>query len=206
MQLIRSPWSDPARNCALEEQLMKERSDDVLLLYINSPAVVVGRHQTIAAEVDCKFCAAHGIAIARRISGGGAVYHDGGNINYAFVVNIPGGVLALDCDFTSPVAAALRELGVDAVVGSRKEIRCGEYKISGTASHVWRRRLLFHGTLLHNANLQWLQLALRGNPTLRGKGVASTPDKVANISPLLPAGETTEQFLLRMAKKILSAC
>jgi lipoate-protein ligase A len=199
MQIIRSPWSDPFRNCALEERLLKESSNDILLLYINSPAVVVGRHQTVAAEVDCRFCEDHHIAVARRISGGGAVYHDEGNINYAFTVSSADGTLALDRDFTAPIAAALRALGVDAVVGSRKEIRCGGYKASGTASHVWRRRQLFHGTLLHNANLRWLELALRGNPAVRGKGIASVPDKVVNISSLLPVRETTEQFLLRMA-------
>ncbi|MDR2814059.1 MAG: lipoate--protein ligase family protein [Prevotellaceae bacterium] len=198
MQIMRSLWNDSARNCALEERLLKERSDDTLLLYINSPSVVVGRHQTIAAEVDEQFCAERHIPVVRRISGGGAVYHDEGNINYAFIVNT-GGALALDRDFTAPMVAALRAFGLDAVAGSRKEIRCGGYKISGTASHVSGSRQLFHGTLLHNANLQWLERALKGNPALRKKGIPSIPDKVANIAPLLPAHETTEQFLRRIA-------
>jgi lipoate-protein ligase A len=199
MKIIRSSWSDPVRNCALEEQLLRERSDDVLLLYINSPAVVVGRHQAVAAEVDERFCAAHHIAVARRISGGGAVYHDEGNVNYAFIVNCADNLLALDRDFTGPIVAALRSLGLDAVAGGRGEIRCGDYKISGTASHVSRNRQLFHGTLLYNANLQWLERALKGNPALRGKAVASVPDRVANISSLLSSHETTEQFLLKIA-------
>ncbi|MDR1416855.1 MAG: lipoate--protein ligase family protein [Prevotellaceae bacterium] len=198
MQIVRSPWSDPFHNCALEERLLKESGEDVLLLYINSPAVVVGRHQTVAAEVSCRFCEERHIAIARRISGGGAVYHDEGNINYAFIVNSAGGTLALDRDFTAPMVAALRAMGVEAAVGGRKEIRCGRYKVSGTASHVSHRRQLFHGTLLHNTNLQWLAQALKGNPAARGKGIASVPDEVINISSLLPTHETTEQFLLQI--------
>jgi lipoate-protein ligase A len=197
MQLIRSPWSNPFRNCALEASLLKECSDDVLLLYINSPSVIVGRHQTVAAEVDEQFCAEHNIPVVRRISGGGAVYHDEGNVNYAFIVGT-GDALALDRDFTAPIVAALRTLGLEAVAGDRKEIRCGGYKISGTASHASGNRQLFHGTLLHSANLQQMERALRGNPALRGRGVPSVPDKVANIAPLLPVRETTEQFLLRM--------
>jgi lipoate-protein ligase A len=199
MLVIRSPYTDPADNCALEARLLRERSDDAVLLYINSPSVMVGRHQTVAAEVDERFCAEHHIPVVRRASGGGAVYHDEGNVNYAFIVNT-GRALALDRDFTAPIVAALRTLGLDAVAGSRKEIRCGGYKISGTASHVSGNRQLFHGTLLHNANLQQLERALKGNPALRGKGIPSTPDKVANISSLLPLNETTEQFLLRVAE------
>ncbi|MDR3366832.1 MAG: lipoate--protein ligase family protein [Prevotellaceae bacterium] len=201
MQIIRSPWSNPFRNCALEASLLKECSDNVLLLYINSPSVIVGRHQTVAAEVDEKFCAENNIPIVRRISGGGAVYHDEGNVNYAFIVNNTDGALelALDYAFIAPIVAALRALGLDAVVGDRKEIRCGGYKVSGTASHVSGSRQLFHGTLLYNTNLQQMERALKGNPALRGKGIPSIPDKVANIAPLLPVRESTEQFLLRIA-------
>jgi lipoate-protein ligase A len=198
MQIIRSPYIDPASNCALEERMFRERSDNVLLLYINSPSVIVGRHQTIAAEVDEQFCAERNIPVLRRISGGGAVYHDEGNINYAFIVNTAR-ALALDRDFSAPIVAALRATGLNAVAGSRKEIRCGGYKVSGAAAHVAGGRMLFHGTLLHSANLQWLERTLMGNPSLRGKGIPSVPDKVANIASLMASSQTTEQFLTQIA-------
>ena len=178
--------------------MLRERSDNVLLLYINSPSVIVGRHQTIAAEVDEQFCAEHNIPVVRRISGGGAVYHDEGNVNYAFIVNTDC-ARALDRDFSKPIVAALRAMGLDATAGSRKEIRCGGYKVSGAAAHVSGGRMLFHGTLLYSANLQWLERALKGNPALRGKGIPSVPDKVANIASLMTSGETTVQFLTRIA-------
>ena len=85
MKLILSPWHSPVRNCALEEYMVTERHDDVLLLYRNTPSVILGRNQTVAAEIDGDFCRAHGIEVVRRLSGGGAVYHDLGNLNFPFL-------------------------------------------------------------------------------------------------------------------------
>lgn len=202
MQIIISPFNSPTLNCALEEQLLTERQDDVLLLYINTPSVVVGRYQTVEAEADVEYCKANGIEVVRRISGGGAVYHDEGNINYAFIVS-KNDALALDRDFTAPIIAALQHLGVKASVGKRKEIRCGEYKISGTAAHVSRSRQLFHGTLLYNTDLQKLQKALQGKASLRGRGIASVPDRVKNIADILQSSDTAEMFLQRLKDFLL---
>ncbi|MDR3296675.1 MAG: lipoate--protein ligase family protein [Prevotellaceae bacterium] len=196
--IILSPHSQASQNCALEQQLLAERSDDLLLFYVNAAAVVVGRNQTMEAEVDVDFCAAHGIEVVRRISGGGAVFHDLGNINFAFIVNADTSTPALDRNFLAPVVAALQSLGVPASVGLRHDIRCGGYKISGTASHVSRGRQLFHGTLLHRVNLDLLHLALNGKTTLRGRGVASFPDRVANIASLVRSDESTPDFLRQL--------
>lgn len=95
------------RNCALEEYMVTERHDDVLLLYRNTPSVILGRNQTVAAEIDGDFCRAHGIEVVRRLSGGGAVYHDLGNINYAFVSNKEASPV-LDRDFLRPVVTLCR--------------------------------------------------------------------------------------------------
>ena len=142
MELILSPWHSPVRNCALEEYMVTERHDDVLLLYRNTPSVILGRNQTVAAEIDGDFCRAHGIEVVRRLSGGGAVYHDLGNINYAFVSNKEASPV-LDRDFLRPVVTLLQVLGVKATTGKRKELLAGGRKISGTASHVTRNRHLF---------------------------------------------------------------
>ncbi len=202
MQIIISPFNNPTQNCALEELLLTERQDDVLLLYINTPAVVVGKYQTVEAEADVDFCGANRVEIVRRISGGGAVYHDEGNVNFCFIVS-KNNSLALDRDFTAPIVAALQHLGVNASTGKRKEIRCGEYKISGTAAHVSRDRQLFHGTLLYRADLQKLQSALQGNASLRGKGIASVPDRVKNIADILQSNEPVEVFLQKMKNFLL---
>lgn len=202
MQLILSPWNQPQLNCALEEYLLTERPGDVLLLYINLPSVIVGRNQSVEAEVDTDYCRRHGIPVLKRLSGGGTVYHDEGNINYAFLCD-KGDTPALDRDFGTPVVRALEALGVPASVGPRRELLCNGFKISGTASHITRTRLLFHGTLLHRTDLERLGRILRGDPARRGKGVASIPSPVGNIAPYSGAKESTDAFLQRLAAVFL---
>jgi len=195
MLLLRSLSDSPAYHCALEEYLLTERPEkDVLLFYINRPSVIIGRNQTIEAEADVAYCRRQGIEIVRRMSGGGSVYHDRGNINYAFITD-KNATPVLDRDFTAPVVEALASLGIRATVGRRKELLCDGYKISGTASHVTRTRQLFHGTLLYDSDLSALSLALRGDRSRRGKGVPSVPSPVINLKGLRPAAETTEDFL-----------
>ena len=105
MKIIISPWNSPAQNCALEEYMITERPDDVLLLYSNRPSVINGRNQTVAAEIDETFCRTHQIEVVRRLSGGGAVYHDYGNINYSFIANKEASPV-LDRDFLTPIRTA----------------------------------------------------------------------------------------------------
>lgn len=202
MQLILSPWNIPWRNCALEEYLLTERPGDVLLLYINLPSVIVGRNQSVEAEVDTEYCRREGIPVLKRLSGGGTVYHDEGNINYAFVCD-KGNTPALDRDFATPILRALEALGVPATVGPRRELLCVGLKISGTASHITRTRVLFHGTLLHRTDLGRLGRVLRGDPARRGKGVASVPSPVGNIGRYSDPQESTSAFLERLAGVLL---
>ena len=198
MLLLRSISDSPAFNCALEEYLLKERpAGDVLLFYINRPSVIVGRNQRIEAEVDTGYCCEHGIEVVRRLSGGGTVFHDYGNINYAFIAD-KGSVPVLDRDFGVPIVAALRANGIEATIGARKELLAAGYKISGTASHVTRTSQLFHGTLLHRTDLERLDYTLRGDRSLRGKSVASVPSPVTNIASITGTEETTETFLSRL--------
>ena len=198
VRLVRSISDSPVLNGLLEEHLLTERPlGDVLLFYINRPSVIVGRNQRIEAEVDTDYCLRHGIEIVRRLSGGGTVYHDYGNINYAFIVDKDERPV-LDRDFATPIIDALRPLGVEAVSGERKELLVGGYKISGTASHVARTRILFHGTLLHRTDLGALDRALRGDVSKRGRKVASVPSPVMNLATLTGEQETTEHFLGRL--------
>jgi lipoate-protein ligase A len=195
MRVMRSASDSPAYHCELERQLLAARpGEDVLLLYVNRPSVIVGRHQQIEAEVDVAYCRRHGIEIVRRISGGGAVYHDRGNINYAFVVD-RGATPALEMDFASPVQAALRLFGIAATVGARRDLWVDGRKISGTASFVTADRILFHGTLLHRTDLTHLARALHGDPAKRGRHIASVPARVMNLSEMAGPECSTEQFM-----------
>lgn len=197
MKVLVSPSRSPHENLAAETALVTGRRDDVLFLYINTPSVIVGRNQLPAAEADLAYCAAHGIPVLRRLSGGGAVYHDGGNINWAFVTDAAASVL--DADFLSPVVAALARFGVRAEAGPRRELLVGGLKISGTAAHVTRGRQLFHGTLLFDTDLAAMRRALGGDRSLRGKHVASVPSPTANLRPLLAEPLTAGEFLHRLA-------
>ncbi|MDR0844173.1 MAG: lipoate--protein ligase family protein [Tannerella sp.] len=199
MQLLKSRSDSPAYNAALENDLLTglPEPEEVLLFYINRPSVIVGRNQQIAAEVNTAYCQAHGIEVIKRISGGGTVYHDYGNINYAFITR-KGSTPALEMDFATPIIAALQSLGVTATAGKRKELLINGKKISGTASHVTRNRILFHGTLLHRSNLEQLSFALQGDPLLRGRRIASVPSPVVNISDITGTTETTEVFLKQL--------
>ena len=199
MKIIVSDTNAPEANLAEEIKFMTERSEgDVLFLYINSPSVIVGRNQLPEAEADLSYCAQHNIPVIKRASGGGTVYHDLGNVNYAFICDTEQG-RALDRDFSTPVVAALDSFGTRATIGARKELLVDGKKISGTASHISRGRQLFHGTLLFDTDLNHLQHALNGDKSLRGKHVASVSSEVTNISGLLEQKITAPQFMERLA-------
>jgi lipoate-protein ligase A len=211
MQIIRSISDVPADNFALEKYFLSACTSDFLLFYVNRPSVIVGRNQQIEAEVNIAFCRENGIEIVRRISGGGTVYHDYGNINYAFIGHrktIP----VFDENFTHPLLAALQSLGIPVSVGARKELLVNGKKISGTAAHVTGERILFHGTLLYQTDLNKMQQALQGESSLRGKRIASVPSPVVNIFDIVETKEATfdfieslvDYFLILFRKNILS--
>lgn len=189
-----SPFTSAEENLRLEQQILTERETDVLLLYRNTPSVIIGKCQQMEAEVNLDYCRQEEIEIHRRMSGGGAVYHDLGNINWAFVSNRNSHSL-LDSDPCRPLVDVLRKLGIEAEVGKRNEIMVNGRKVSGTAAQVIRNRQLFHGTLLHNCHLERLTEALKGDPSKRGTKVASVPSAVMNLSELPNVEKLTERFL-----------
>ena len=132
-------------NITFPDGSVKQFEDGMTALQIAETISQKLKKATVAAEIDGDFCRAHGIEVVRRLSGGGAVYHDLGNINYAFVSNKEASPV-LDRDFLRPVVTLLQVLDVEATAGKRKELLAGGRKISGTASHVTRNRQLFHGT------------------------------------------------------------
>jgi lipoate-protein ligase A len=162
MQIIYSTSNSPTFNLATEEFLFAERQDDLLFLYVNNPSVIIGSNQAIRNEVDLEFCAQHEIQVVRRMSGGGAVYHDEGNLNYCFISTKMANKSVLSSDFVLPIVEVLSVLGIPVTIGKRKDVwLTGEFKISGTASHIGKTRELHHGTLLYDTNLDALENALR---------------------------------------------
>ncbi|MFZ4726698.1 MAG: lipoate--protein ligase family protein, partial [Paludibacter sp.] len=148
MQIIHFSSTSPTFNLAAEEFLFSERQDDLLFLYVNEPSVIIGCNQAMRNEVNLEFCTENEIQIVRRMSGGGAVYHDLGNLNYCFISNKTIGKSSLNDDFLKPIVKVLVDLGVPVEIGKRKDLWLPDrYKISGTASHVSKNRELHHGTL-----------------------------------------------------------
>ncbi len=199
MKLILSPSNNVFFNLACEAFLFGLHDEDFVLLYRNEQAVVLGSNQVLSNEVNRDFCSRNSISIARRMSGGGTVFHDMGNVNYCFVRNIADDTNALSANFLLPVVEALQQMGVKAEIGQRKDLWLGGFKISGTASHISRGRALYHGTLLYDSNLHMLKQVLYvPQKDASKKGTASVPSSVTNIADYWKStmGEvpTTDEF------------
>jgi len=179
---------DPALNLALEEYLIRNISpaEELLLFYINEPSIIIGRHQNTVAEINVEYVREQGLHVVRRLSGGGAVYHDLGNLNFSFIAPNVGGSFANFQKFTAPVIQVLRELGVPAELSGRNDILADGRKISGNAQYVSGTRLVSHGTLLYNTSLDEIGKALRVKASkIESKGIKSVRSRVANIAEFL---------------------
>jgi lipoate---protein ligase len=197
--------TDAHVNLALEEYVFRHKpaDEDVLLFYVNAPAIIVGRNQNTIEEIDPDVVAARGIRVVRRISGGGAVYHDLGNLNFSVMTPEVHGRFSRYDHFTRPVVEVLRDLGVPATLGGRNDILAGERKISGNAQFATPTRMFSHGTLLFDANLDDVTAALRPKPgKVESKGVKSIRSRVANISEFVAAPLTVDELRERIVERI----
>lgn len=180
--------TDPYANLALEEFVFKAlpRGETAFLLWQNANAVVVGRYQNTREEVSVAFAQQNKIQIARRITGGGAVYHDLGNVNFSFIGEC-GDQERLDfSEFSGLMADALRRLGVDVQVSGRNDLLTGGRKFSGSAQTVLDGRVLHHGTLLYQTDLERMQRVLTvDQEKLASKGVSSVRSRVIDLAELL---------------------
>ncbi len=179
---------DPAYNLAFEETVLTHRREgDYLLLWQNGTTIVVGQNQNAEAEINRAFVEANDIQIVRRMTGGGAVYHDLGNLNYSFITDA-GDVERLTMDrFTRPVVDALRALGLNAEASGRNDILVDGRKVSGTAQRLVKGRILHHGTLLFDSDPEMVAGALRAAPEkFRSKSAKSVRSRVGNIRDALP--------------------
>jgi lipoate-protein ligase A len=180
--------TDASRNLALEEYVLRHRmgDDDLLLFYVNAPAIIIGRNQNTIEEIAPDVVAERGIQVVRRVSGGGAVYHDLGNLNFSFMTRDVSGRFNRYDRFNGPVVEVLRDLGVPAEIGGRNDILAGGRKISGNAQFATPDRMFSHGTLLVHSNLDDVTAALRPRPgKVESKGVKSIRSRVANINEFL---------------------
>ena len=186
---------DPYYNLACEEYLLRYSDEDVFMLWQNEPTVVLGKNQNIYAEVNLDYTEAKGIHVVRRITGGGAVYHDEGNVNYTFITSRERASVLDFAHFTAPIVAALEHWGVKAELSGRNDLLADGLKFSGNAQHATDKRILHHGTLLFDSDLAVLSKALKPDTEkLRNKGIASVRSRVTNLKTLLPE-MTVEEFI-----------
>lgn len=196
---------DPAFNLALEEYFLTQRSENFFLLWRNRPSVIIGKNQNARAEIDTVYVADNDIPVIRRLSGGGAVFHDLGNVNFTCITTQSGATRIDLHRFAEPVLLALQDLGVPAAFDGRNDIAVNGSKISGNAQHVHHNRVLHHGTLLFSADTSALSQALKPDPLkLATKAVASVNKRVANIADFLPQSMEVEAFMQTLFAHVLA--
>ena len=187
---------DPCYNLALEQFVLERRREgDWLMLWQNRNTVVVGLNQNTAEEINASFVEEHGITVVRRMTGGGAVYHDLGNLNYSFIQDVGNAEELTIGRFTEPVCRALASLGVQASVSGRNDILVDGKKISGVAQRIVGGRILHHGTLLFDSDAAMIAGALRADPAkFTSKSAKSVRSRVGNLRDYLPEGIDLPRF------------
>jgi lipoate-protein ligase A len=197
--------TNPYFNIASEEYLLKNFTDDVFLLYSNEPSIIVGKHQNAFAEINHRFVANNNIKVIRRLSGGGTVFHDLGNLNFCFIRNGQEGNLIDFKRFTQPILEVLHGMGVPSERSGRNDLIINGLKFSGNAEHVYKNRTLHHGTLLFSSKLGNLRDALKVNSELyQDKAVKSVRSQVTNITEHLPSKISLDEFKDLIVKHIVT--
>ncbi|RIV19657.1 lipoate--protein ligase [Alicyclobacillaceae bacterium I2511] len=200
--------TNPTLNLSIEEYAVTslDINETYLLFYINEPSIIIGKNQNTFEEINRDYVQQKGIHIVRRLSGGGAVYHDLGNLNFSFITKNDGDSFRSFQRFTEPVTAALHEMGVAAELTGRNDIQVGNKKISGNAQFTTRGRMFSHGTLMFDVDLDAVALALRVKAEkIESKGIKSVRSRVANIKEFLHEDMTIQEFRSRLLQSIFAS-
>jgi lipoate-protein ligase A len=199
--------TDPYINLAIEEHLMRnlETQEVILLFYINEPSVIIGRHQNPFEEINRDYVEEQGIHVVRRLSGGGAVYHDLGNLNFSFITTNTHKNFHNFRKFTQPVIRVIKQLGAPAELSGSSDIQVKGRKVSGNAQYATAKRLVTHGTLLFNSDLKQVAEALRVKPgKISSKSIKSVRSQVTNIQDYLDQPMNIQAFRERLLKGIFA--
>ncbi len=198
---------DPAVNLAIEEYALYHLNQDetYLLFYSMDPAIIVGKNQNTFEEINAEYVEKNHVYVVRRLSGGGAVYNDRGDLSFSFITKKDRNHFNDYKKFTDPVVQALHELGVDATLSGRNDILVGEKKISGNAQFSTQNRMISHGTLMFDVNLDNVESALHVRPDkIASKGIKSVRSRVANIRDYLKKDMNIDEFKQALQRSIFA--
>lgn len=209
MIFVPNELTDPRVNLAIETFLLKEMPLDepILLFYINEPSIIIGRNQNTIEEINQDYVTEKGIHVVRRLSGGGAVYHDFGNLNFSFIMPDDGNSFRDFEKLTKPIVKALQELGVEgAQLKGRNDLVINDQKFSGNAMYATNGRMFAHGTIMFDSDINEVVNALKVRPDkIQSKGIKSIRSRVTNVKPFLPKDKqtmTTKDFRQAILLKI----
>ena len=204
MLCILNNSTDPYFNLAAEEYFFSNFKDNIFMLWRNSPAIIVGKHQNTLAEINYDYVKENNIKVVRRMTGGGAVFHDLGNINFTFIETGESEKLVDFRKYVQPILDILLKLGVDAKFEGRNDLTIDGKKFSGNAEHVYKNRILHHGTILFSAKMSDLTKALNVKDVkFTDKAVKSVRSRVTNVSEHLKNPITALEFINLVFNHIL---
>jgi lipoyltransferase and lipoate-protein ligase len=205
MFIVNLVSTNPFFNLAVDEYLLKNREEEFLVLSINNPAVIIGKHQSPHRETDTKYITRNNIPVIRRISGGGTVFHDHGNLNFSFISNSIAGKQVDFRKYTQPVIKFLAAAGAKVKFEGKNDLKINGLKISGNAEHVWRNRVLHHGTLLFDSQLDIMKKSLRKDYSCYfTRAVASNPSPVTNLKDRLNSIKNINELKQKMLQFFIS--
>ncbi len=204
MLCIHHTSTDPFFNIATDEYIFKHIQEDCFMLWRNDNAIIVGKHQNTLAEINLDYVKEKNIKVVRRLSGGGAVYHDLGNLNFSFTKTGENTEVVDFRKYTKPIIEVLQKLGIDAKFEGRNDLTIEGKKFSGNAEHVFKNKVLHHGTILYSSEMKDVSGALKINPLkYKDRAVKSIPKRVTNVSEHLSSPLSLEDFTQKIMDHIV---